>query len=407
MNPIEWGEPYEGLRFGLRPPHVAEAGGSILVGLYCENGSGAPVRVFGFHPGYPRSLRVSPPKATRPHIRVSFGDVNVLHPPDAFVVVAPGQTVETALDLSFAFDRRGTGTWQLAFAYEPVRASGQVIAFKGGDEPSSTAVVPLHVTYSRSLRDAGIDEALEARLDAALYAGEATLLDLLRQHGAGGMAFAARRVARILSPGGESIAGWRALDVLARLGPQALLAVQEAREEIPHAEPALAFAARWLDFRSGTPPSQYDLPFVTMLERIVQQPDSRGNLLVTWTGVDSAIHGLRRVQIFGNGERIVTSRGPGSDFSRTRRTMLRDHEMQALVEALRFSSMWLLGPLREQGLPDEPRPVLEVQLGIGGPFSRRVEMWNGEWRRGPGANLADLLERLSSDHSAESMPPQR
>lgn len=62
-------------------------------------------------------------------------------------------------------------------------------------------------------------------------------------------------------------------------------------------------------------------------------------------------------------------------------------------------------PLREQGLPDEPRPVFEVQLGMGAPFCRQVSMWNGEWRRGPASNLADLLDRLASDHIGESLLP--
>lgn len=405
MSETQWGSPHEGVRFGLRTPSVAEAGGSILVGLLCQNTGQNPVRVFGFNPAYPRALRVSPPKADRPYIRVSFGDLNVLHPLDAFSTLQPGETLETALDLSFAFDRRGTGSWPLAFAYDPVRTGAQFGAYKGGDEAPLTPVVSLLVSYSRSLRDAGIDEATEAKLDAALYAGEARLLDLLRHHGAGGVAFAARRVARVLSPGAESVSGWRALDALALLGPGALEAVQVARDEIPHAEPALAFAARWLGFRHGALPEPHDLPFVTMLERIVQEPGTRGNLLVGWTGVDSAIHGLRRVQIFGNGERIVTSREPSETFNRTRRTMLRPHEMQAVVEAIRSSAVWLAVPLREQGLPDEPRPVFEVQLGMGAPFCRQVSMWNGEWRHGPASNLADLLDRLASDHIGESLPP--
>ncbi|MEZ4327255.1 MAG: hypothetical protein R3B40_18705 [Polyangiales bacterium] len=406
MSEPAWGPASDGVRFGLRIPPVAEAGGSILVGLVCHNVGTTPVRMFGFNPKYPRALRVSPPKAARPYIRVSFGDLNVLHPPDAFSVLQPGDALETALDLSFAFDRRGTGTWQLAFAYDPVRTGAHFDAYQGGDEAPLTAVADLTVSYSRSLREAGIDEATEATLDAALYAGEARLLDLLRHYGEGGVAFAARRVARVLSPGAESVSGWRALDALALLGPEALTAVGVAREEIPHAEPALAFAARWLAFRRGGLPEPHDLPFVTMLERIVQEPGTRGNLQVAWTGVDSAIHGLRRVQVFGNGERIVTSRAPGETFNSTRRTMLRPHEMQALVEAVRASAVWLAAPLREQGLPDEPRPTFEIQLGMGAPFCRQVAMWNGEWRCGPASNLADLMDRLASDHMSESIPPR-
>ena len=44
MNDVRWGAPYEGVRFGLRAPAVAEAGGSILVGLLCQNVGSAPVR---------------------------------------------------------------------------------------------------------------------------------------------------------------------------------------------------------------------------------------------------------------------------------------------------------------------------------------------------------------------------
>src|SRR5690606_20001693 len=150
MNEVQWGPVADGVRFGLRTPRVAEAGGSILVGLVCQNVGNAPVRMLGFHPNYPRSRRVRPPKSDRAYIRVSFGDVNVLHPPDAFSPLAPGATLETSLDLSFAFDRRGTGTWQLAFAYDPVRSSAQVAAYRGGDQAPQTAVVDLLVSYSRS-----------------------------------------------------------------------------------------------------------------------------------------------------------------------------------------------------------------------------------------------------------------
>src|SRR5690242_15029197 len=77
---IAWGEPSQGVRFGLRAPDAAlEAGGPIQLELVCKNDGLVPVWLFGFVKRYPRALRVSPPKVDRPHIRVSFGDVNVLH----------------------------------------------------------------------------------------------------------------------------------------------------------------------------------------------------------------------------------------------------------------------------------------------------------------------------------------
>lgn len=406
MTQVHWGPASRGVRFGLCPPDVAEAGGTIIVQLFCQNDGPTPINIFGFQSLYPRSLRVSPPKVHRPHILVSFGDENVLHPPEGFTHVAPGQSAMTTLDLSFAFDRRGTGRWQLGFAYSAPRANSLVQPWTpAGEGPIETAIVKLDVAYSESLREAGIDEATEMKLDAALFGGDAHLVEQLRAHGEGGAAFAARRVARILSPGAESLAGWRAFDALGLLGAAAGPAVAQAREELPHAEAALSFAEQWLAHRASETDPQH-LPFVTQLDRVVNQPDARGNFVLSWTGVDSAIHGLRRVQIFGNGERIVTIRDPGSEFSRTRRTMLRPDQMRGVAEALRFSAVWLLRPLRERGLPDEPRPTLEVELGLGGPFRRNVAMWNGEWRQGPASPLADFLDRLASDHGSESIPPR-
>lgn len=402
-----WGEVNQGVRFGLRtPPGEVEAGGSVLIDLLCENTTNEPVWVFGFQAGYPRSLRVSPPKTHRPYIRVSFGDGNVLHPPDAFVRLLPKSSISTTLDLSFAFDRRGAGSWDVAFAYDPVRTSGRLDAY-APDGEARTEVARLLVTTARSLRDAGIDDAAEASLDAALLSGRSDVVDLLRQYGIGGAKFAARRVARILSAGGESTIGWRALDALALLGDFGFQALVEARPELPHAEAALAFGEDWLRHRRGDAPGPEHLRFYTQLERIVQQPDQRGNFLLTWTAVDSDIHGTRRLQLFGNGERIVTHRAPGAVVPATRRSFLNAMQLQAVVEALRFGAVWLLRPLREMGLPDEPRPTLEVQLGLGDPFTRQIAMWNGEWRLGPASQLADLLDRLSRDASPDSiMPPQ-
>ena len=75
------------------------------------------------------------------------------------------------------------------------------------------------------------------------------------------------------------------------------------------------------------------------------------------------------------------------------------------LESLRYGTVWLLGPLRDTGLPDEPRPALEIQLALGAPFHRHVLMWNAEWQWGPAAHLAELLNRLAADGSRESTPP--
>jgi hypothetical protein len=66
--------------------------------------------------------------------------------------------------------------------------------------------------------------------------------------------------------------------------------------------------------------------------------------------------------------------------------------------------MWLLRPLRKVGFPDEPRPALEVQLALGEPYTRRVAMWNGEWRQGPGFRIADMLDRLAAQVRPSVMP---
>jgi len=128
--------------------------------------------------------------------------------------------------------------------------------------------------------------------------------------------------------------------------------------------------------------------------------------VLSWTAYDSAVHGSSRREIFGNGDRIVVVRPATSSVPTTRRTMLSPMHLQALLECLRFSGVWLLRPLRREGLPDEPRPALEVQLALGEPFTRRIALWNGEWRQGPGFRLADLLERLAAQVLPESLPPR-
>ena len=254
MAEVVWGDEIGGVRFGLRPPPgEVEAGGTIVVELLAQNRSKEPVQLFGFQSGYPRSLRVSPPKAHRPWIRVSFGDGNVLHPPEAFTRLLPGATVSTGLDLSWAFDRRGAGRWEVAFAYDAVRASGRLTAWS--PEPSDddaqdpaprTGTMELLVTTAPALREAGIDEAAEAELDAALLSGAPGLVDRLRSYGPAGALFAARRVARVLSSGAESTVGWRALDALALLGDDGFDAVSGLGDQLPHARPAFDFAREWL-----------------------------------------------------------------------------------------------------------------------------------------------------------------
>lgn len=404
---ITWGPEDGGVRFGLRAPQgEMEAGGTVHLELICENGSGDEIEVFGFRPDYPRSLRVSPPKVARPYIRVSFGDVNVLHPREAFVTIRPGQSCSTTLDLSFAFDRRGAGRWPITFAYDAVRAGGRARPWLPRGQAPEASIVDLLVTSARSLRDAGIDERAEAALDAALLGGRGDVAGVLRQYPKGGAIFAARRVARILSSGTEASLGWRALDALSLLKEQSVPAIVQARAELPHAEPALAFAEDWLRHRAGEPPRRHSLPFVDTLDRIIKQPDSRGNFLLSWTATDSPVHGTRRLQLLGSGERIVTIRLPGQTVARTQRYSLTSMQMDMVGEALRYAAIWLMRPLRAVGLPDEPRPTLEVQLALGDPFVHSVAMWNGEWRMGPASALADLLDRLSDvDPSRKSTIP--
>jgi hypothetical protein len=405
---VVWGGGISGVRFGIRPPKgPVEAGSTLLIELICENRSPTPVWVFGFTPRYPRSLRVSPPKHDRPWIRVSFGDVNVLHPPEAFTRIPPAGRVTTGLDLSFAFDRRGAGVFPIVFAYDAMRGAAGMRAWHPPDLASSTTGKgELVVTRARSLEEAGIDANLEQQLDGLLVAGDPSLVERLRALGPGGARFAARRVARVLSHGADAVMGWRALDALELLGSASLSAISALAPDLPHAAPALEFAHDWLAFRTGvgTPPQH--LPFLTALDVLIQQPDRCGNFVLSWTAYDSPVHGSSRMEIFGNGDRIVVVRPAGASVPSTRRTMLSPMHLQALLESLRFSGVWLLRPLRRDGLPDEPRPALEVQLELGEPFTRRVAMWNGEWRQGPGFRLADLLDRLAAQVRPESLPPR-
>jgi len=407
MADVAWGQNVAGARFGLRPPPgEVEAGGTIRVELLCQNKGPEPVWVFGFTPGYPRSLRVSPPKSHRPWIRVSFGDVNVLHPPEAFTRLLPGGTVSTELDLSFAFDRRGAGAWPLAFAYDPVRASGRMTPFTPPENVEVlTEQIELLVTTARSLAAAGIDENVAHELDLLLMGDPPDLVAQLEAYGAGGAAFAARRVARILSAGMESMIGWNALRALLRMDSTGFGALRTAQQEIPHAAEVYTFAMDWFRHQRGSAAPEEHLPFVTMLDRIIDQPDQRGNFLLSWTGVDSAIHGTRRIEVLGRGERITTIRPPGEPSPTTNRGALPQAQITTLATALRDAMVWLLRPLRTSGLPDEPRPSLEIQLALGDPFARRIAMWNGEWRQGPASPLAALLDRLSTASDGSLMPP--
>lgn len=402
---VVWGEPHDGVRLGLGAPREVETGSAIILDLVCENGGKGPVMLFGFQDRYPRSLRVSPPKTHRPHIRVSFGDTTVLHPPEAFLTVPPGGRARTGLDMSFAFDRRGVGEWPIAFAYDPVRASGRLAPFTPAGE-ASTGVLKLVVTAARSLRHSGIDETLESDLDTLLLEGSDSLVGTLRALGEGGARYAVRRATRMLAAGTEAGMGWRAGAALVALGDDGLRALADERSGLPHAHRALVYLETMIRHLRGEPTRPEHLPFATMLDRLIEQPEMRGNFLLSFTAVDSPVHGHRRLEILGNGERLVSSRSAGATMGSTRRSMLSSGQMRAVLEALRAAPAWLLMPLREAGLPDEPMPTLEVQLALGEPFSRRVAMWNGEWRMGPGAPLFDLLERLANEGGRESsLPP--
>ncbi|MCS6798577.1 MAG: hypothetical protein NZ898_08600 [Myxococcota bacterium] len=406
MTAVAWGDPVEGVRFGLRAPQEAEAGGSIVLELVCENRSTEPIALFGFRAGYPRALRLSPPRPQRPYLRIAFADTAVLHPPDAFLRLAPGGQASTGLDVSWAFDRRGAGRWPVVFVYEPVRAAGGLRPWSpSGEGEARTGLAELVVTRARSLREAGIDEALEADLDAAMLRGDPDVVERLRAAGPGGLLLAARRVGRIVASGSESILGWRALDALGLLGPPALEAIARCREELPHAATAYDYAADWLASRQGHPTPTQHMPFVTMLERLVDDPSARGNFLLGWTPLEGPQHGTRRLQLLGTGEWLLSSRPPGAPVISTRRGRVSERQMQALLLAMRYAAVWLLRPLREQGLPDEPRPALEVQLALGDPYCRRVALWNGEWRHGPAATLADLLDRLCDEPGSIVPPP--
>lgn len=408
MSKIAWGPVVEGVRFGLSAPEAeVEAGGTIRVQLVCNNQSERPVHVFGFRADYPRSLRVSPPKAERPHIRVSFADANVLHAPDAFVMLSRGATITTELDLSFVFDRRGVGRWPLAFAYTPVRATGGFPTFTPPAEGASTGVAELFVTLARSLRESGIDADGEASLDTALLCDDPNLPKILRAYGDGGAAFLARRVARVLSPGSEATIGWRAFHALARMGQAGIEAALRAREEVPHATPALDAVIGWTAHLMGQPASAEHLPFATQLEQIIHQPEARGNFFLAWTAYESPVHGSRRVELMGNGQRIITTRATLDELPQVSRSSLTESQVRMVLEALRGAAMWSLAPLRQRALPDEPKPALDVRLALGKQFHRQVALLNGEWRHGPSAFLAHLMDRLADERAPLSQPPPR
>jgi hypothetical protein len=407
MVNVRFGEAQHGVRLGLVPPSgELTAGGPVALELVAENVGYTPVWLFGFKPNYPRSLRVSPPKPERPWVRVSFGDVSVLHPPDAFVRVAPGERVSGWLDLSFAIDRRGAGIFDVGFVYEAIRGMGGIRAFSPSGGLGSERV-SVTVGQAAALMASGIDGVVEDDLDGLLLAGDPRAIDRLRILGHGGASYVARRFARVLGGASDALLGWRALDLLALLGPAGLAALGEARQQMPHAESALAFAQDWLAFRRGSPPPPEHAPFVHALEQLAKHPERRGHFRLSWSAYDSPIHGANRLEVLGSGDRIVTSRPPGSAVPSTRRTQLAPHHLTVLLEALVASGPWLLRPLRPQGSPDEPRPSLEIQLDSDERLTRKLAMWNGEWRQGPASRLASLLDQLAATARHDSFPPPR
>lgn len=405
MSELAWGEGDRGVRFGLgAPPPEVEAGRTVRIPLVCENRSPGAVAVFGFRADYPRSLRVSPPKPHRPFIRVSFGDTNVLHPPEAFVTIEPGGRCETELDLSFAVERLGQGRYDVTFAYDPVRSAGSLAAYNPTGEVS-TGWVGLAVVELRALRDAGIDRSLEEEIDTRLLAGDGDVVERLRPFGAAGAELLAHRLVRVMAPGLDSTVGWRAFDALTLLGRTGLAAIRSVRDELPHGDRAFDFAEQWLSHRLGRPPSPSDLQFTSLLDLLCQERSARQELALQWTACDSDVHGMRRVRVTGDGRVVRTVRPPGAIMSSSSEDFLTADQVELLVQALRDAAVWLLRPLRQRGLPDEPSPELEVQLAAGDAFARQIVMFNGEWQQGPAAALAGLMNRLAGERRFGSEPP--
>ena len=129
--------------------------------------------------------------------------------------------------------------------------------------------------------------------------------------------------------------------------------------------------------------------------------------MLAWSAYDSPIHGSRRVELVGNGQRIITLRASHDEVPQLSRSALSEGQVRVVLEALRGAAVWNLSALRQRALPDEPRPVLDVQLALGKQFHRQIAMLNGEWRQGPGAYLANLLDRLADERSPITQPPPR
>jgi hypothetical protein len=182
---------------------------------------------------------------------------------------------------------------------------------------------------------------------------------------------------------------------------------RRARDEVPHAAPALEAAIAWTTHLMGQPPSAEHLPFATQLEQIIHQPEMRGNFFLAWTAYESAIHGSRRVELMGNGQRIISTRSNQDELPRVSRSTLSEGQVRVVLEALRGAAVWSLVPLRQRALPDEPKPALDVRLALGKQFHRQVALLNGEWRHGPAAFLAALLDRLADERSPITQPPPR
>lgn len=398
MTAPAWGPPVGGVRFGLvGPGHPVEAGGHIPMTVHVENNGASPIFVYGFNPQFERSLNVSGPTSTRPHMRVSFGLPGVAHPPEAFAWLVPGTGMSAPLDLSAAFDQRPKGTWPVAFGYDPVAATSDIEPWLPSTEAAS-GTVPVVIHRARSLVDAGLDPDTENGLHAQLAANsEVAFADTLKRHGAGVAIFAARKLSRVLAPGPEAIPGWRALDALCSWDDRTGLdAIAQVRAELPHATAALDLAADFIAHRAGGAPPGDHLPFTSLLERCMHDPSARGNLVVCWEPYDSAVLGRKVIVIRGHGGAMVTSRRPNEARPSTVQKTLTEPQMRELLHTMGAAAIWLLRPLRDRGLPEEPRPTLEVQLGLGMPFRRTVTLWDGEWRHGPARDLAELLDRLAS-----------
>jgi hypothetical protein len=237
---------------------------------------------------------------------------------------------------------------------------------------------------------------IQTTLDQWVVSGAADTGRAIMQYGDSGIAHVISRLERMTSLDADASLGWSAFHVLPLLGEPAATLIESISPPDGFPGEALAFAREWINFRVGRPPPEAQAAFVGQLEGLIAQAELRGEFVLTWTANQVPGAPQCRMQIYGNGYRVVTQTMAGEQPVEAR-SSLDVNQMNVVMESLRHGAVWLLRPTRDQGQPDEGKPTLAVRLGAAPGLDVSITLWNAEWRAGPSYYLVDLLDKLMAE----------